>query len=69
MSTKKIEKYCSDIGKYLIDISKIVLGSVVISPVVKNDFSISADSHMLISGVIASLFTVIFGIFLMNKNK
>jgi hypothetical protein len=63
---KKITKYCPDIGKYLVDISKVVLGSVVISPVIKSDFSFYTDGNMIIAGIITSLFTVISGIILIN---
>ena len=66
---RKTLKYCPDICKYLVDISKVVLGSVVISPVIKSDFSFDTDSNMIIAGIITSLFTVVSGIFLINISK
>ncbi|MDR1022907.1 MAG: hypothetical protein LBL94_06535 [Prevotellaceae bacterium] len=69
MSIKKLTKYCSDTGKYSIDVSKILLGSVVISPVVKGDFSLSTDGNMVLIGTIASLFMATAGIVLANVNK
>ncbi|MDR3188551.1 MAG: hypothetical protein LBT94_05130 [Prevotellaceae bacterium] len=66
---KKIIKYCPDVGKYLVDVSKIVLGSVVISTIIKGNFSFCTDGKMVVAGIATSLFTVISGIILINVTK
>jgi hypothetical protein len=69
MGKEKFIKYCPDIGKYFVDASKIVLGSVVVSPVIKSDFSFCTDGNMVIIGIATSLFMVISGVLLINISK
>ena len=55
------------LGNYLIDISKYVLTGVVISTLFK-DFG---DKKFLIygTGIVVSILSLIFGLFLTNKKK
>ncbi|GHT74412.1 hypothetical protein FACS189456_5800 [Bacteroidia bacterium] len=64
-----LSKYYTDTGRLLFDASKIVLGSVIVAPLVKNDFSFYYDGEMILIGVAAFVVIAISGIVLMNINK
>jgi len=62
MQKELVIKYCNDVGKFLIDVAKLVFGSVFIAPMLKTE----DVGFMPLIGIVSSILALICGIILSN---
>jgi hypothetical protein len=70
MKKRKISKYYTDLGKYCVDVSKVIISVVVIAQFVKNNFIVAdlRQGIVIILGVAASVLLLIMGLILIHFN-
>ncbi len=55
-----------NLGKYLLDVSKLIFGGVIISSIMKQEPNITL---IIILGISTSIFCAVGGLFLIKKSK
>jgi hypothetical protein len=66
MKLKNITHYCEDIGKHFMDISKLIVGGAVLSPIIKDGFM---NMSSILLWLTVSTVAFICGIILKNLNR